>query len=67
MSDTSAIENVAALAAKAAMGVDSDKSIIDMCGTDMGNITTVIVELIRWDAARLAAEAAESRKKPVPR
>lgn len=68
MSKQNTIESVAELAvaaAKAAMGAD-ETSLYDMNGTDQGNVTALAAALIRWDAARMAAEAAESRRKPTP-
>ena len=53
-------------AAKKAMGADEDRDVYDMGSTDQGNVTNLATALIRWDAARMAAEATESRRKPIP-
>lgn len=69
MSDPNTLEDMATRAisaAKKAMGASDDKSVYSMCGTDQGNITNLAIELMRWDAARLAAEAEMSRRKPIP-
>lgn len=62
------MENIAGraiCAAKKAMGA-KDKDVYHMNSTDQGNITKLAIELLRWDAARLATEAAMSRRKPMP-
>jgi len=67
MSEPSTMEGMAEramAAAKTSMGGNGD--VYQMNGTDQGNITNFAIELLRWDAARLAAEAAGSRRKPVP-
>lgn len=69
MSEPNNIEDVAnraTAAALAAMGAAKDKSVYALCGTDQTNVTALAAALIHWDAARMAAEAAESRRKPVP-
>ena len=69
MSETNTMEGMAKramAAAKAAMGAREDKDVYDMNSTDQGNVAAFAAALVRWDAARLAAEAAESRRKPIP-
>lgn len=68
MSEPDTIEstaNRAMEAAKAAMGAGS-KDVYMMNGTDQGNVTSFAIALVNWDAARLAAAAARSRRKPIP-
>ena len=69
MSEPNNIKDVAkraTAAAKAAMGVDEDRDVYNLGNTDQTNVTALAVALIHWDAARMAAEAAESRRKPTP-
>ena len=69
MSKPDTIESVAGramAAAKASMGATENREVYDMNSTDQGNVTAFAVELVRWDAARMAAEAVESRRKPTP-
>lgn len=67
MSEPNTVESIAdraMRAAKAAMGADRD--VYEMGSTDQTNVTALTAALIQWDAARMAAEAAESRRKPTP-
>ncbi len=68
MSEPDTIEytaNRAMAAAKAAMGAE-DRDVYQMNGTDQGNVTSFAIALVNWEAAKLAAAAAESRRKPSP-
>lgn len=55
----------AIIAAKVAMGASEDRDVYDMGQTAQANVIALAAALIHWDAARMASEAAESRRKPV--